>query len=327
MCVVVYKPYNTDTPKESLLEECWEANPDGAGFMVLPENSSKVYMQKGFMTFEGLMAALNDLNLKKTDIVAYHFRIATSGGINPSMCHPFPVSKAAEQMMILKGSAKRVFMHNGIIGPGKGNLSDTALYVLGDLSRKRKLADHQEEIARETTGSRTLTFDAEEGILMTGSWTQENGLYLSNTHFKWSSPLQYFYGHWRETHGKTHKKENEWIEDHTETYQYPTKTYYKVSNEETGFSTLLYKERGCGFGYKGTAYCRDCKHSQDCTRFAKFVEQHSGQLCEDGYPVVSAGAEWCKYCPDQFKCQFKAITPPTPAQTWRQGVGWCIGVF
>ena len=46
MCVICYKPKGIAFPEERILQNCFDNNPDGAGFM-WPENG-KVHIRKGF---------------------------------------------------------------------------------------------------------------------------------------------------------------------------------------------------------------------------------------------------------------------------------------
>lgn len=108
MCIAIYKPENKVISKV-ILEQCYQANPDGAGFMYV-ENKELV-MKKGFFTFKDFWEAWQPHEAKQA---AIHFRIKTHGNINEENCHPF---------MINKGLG---FIHNGIIsGFGFGDKSDT----------------------------------------------------------------------------------------------------------------------------------------------------------------------------------------------------------
>lgn len=76
-------------------------------------------IQKGFMTLEALLDALNAAAIQERDTVIYHFRIATSGGITPANCHPFPVSANVNDLKSLTIACKAAFVHNGVLGKGK----------------------------------------------------------------------------------------------------------------------------------------------------------------------------------------------------------------
>jgi glutamine amidotransferase len=108
MCIAIYKPEGSIVPYKTL-QRCYDANPDGAGFMYV--ENKKLHMQKGFFEFKDFWKAYHEHQGKQAVI---HFRIKTHGPINTDNCHPFLVNKGLG------------FVHNGIIsGFGKDELSDT----------------------------------------------------------------------------------------------------------------------------------------------------------------------------------------------------------
>lgn len=108
MCIAIWKDKDLTISKERL-QECFNSNPDGAGFMYIDNKQLK--MQKGFFKFNDFWEAYEPLQSKKCVI---HFRIKTHGAINVDNCHPFEISPALG------------FVHNGVIsGYGEGDISDT----------------------------------------------------------------------------------------------------------------------------------------------------------------------------------------------------------
>lgn len=76
MCIIVSKEKNKNIPSREILENCFNNNSDGAGFMyVLNKN---VHIEKGFMNFESFYNRIIELdkkiNLKKRSLIM-HFRI------------------------------------------------------------------------------------------------------------------------------------------------------------------------------------------------------------------------------------------------------------
>lgn len=124
------------------------------------------------------------------DIATYHFRITTSGGTNPQNCHPFPISANVKDLKALSITSRFAFIHNGIIGTGSPDLSDTQLYVKNVLARIRMKSLTKniiDRIARETEGSRTVTIDARYSfVAMTGKWIhdKDTGLSFSNSSYE-----------------------------------------------------------------------------------------------------------------------------------------------
>ena len=97
MCIAIWKKEGMVLSEETL-KNCWDSNPDGAGFMY-PENGN-VIIVKGLMTFKDFMEAYEPHKLKQC---ALHFRIATHGNVDKANTHPFRVSETLG------------LVHNGII--------------------------------------------------------------------------------------------------------------------------------------------------------------------------------------------------------------------
>lgn len=117
MCVIISKEEGKKLPSRDFLFKCFKKNPDGSGFMY--EYNHEVYIEKGFMKFEHLYKRLKELdsqiNLKNHSLVL-HFRISTSGKIDPQNCHPYPISKNMDLMRETFLKTKGVaFCHNGVI--------------------------------------------------------------------------------------------------------------------------------------------------------------------------------------------------------------------
>lgn len=108
MCIAIYKPEGT-TISKATLERCFNANPDGAGFMYV--DNKELHMHKGYFTFNEFYKNYKQHANKQAVI---HFRIKTHGSINVDNCHPFLINKSIG------------FVHNGIIsGFGQNDMSDT----------------------------------------------------------------------------------------------------------------------------------------------------------------------------------------------------------
>lgn len=114
MCIICVKPTDTLFPSEQTLKNCFDNNPDGAGFMYA--NEGKVHYKKGYDTFKKFYDALNASRKVTGDNVPYvmHFRIATQG-YNKECTHPFPLSSKMDNLKKLKGICNIGVAHNGII--------------------------------------------------------------------------------------------------------------------------------------------------------------------------------------------------------------------
>ena len=108
MCIAIYKPEGKIL-SQATLTECYDSNPDGAGFMYA--ENKKLHIEKGFFSFQSFYDAFKKHENKQTVL---HFRIKTHGKIDTTNCHQFAVNNSIG------------FLHNGIIsGFGDANHSDT----------------------------------------------------------------------------------------------------------------------------------------------------------------------------------------------------------
>jgi hypothetical protein len=136
MCIIVFKPRRVPMPTLEVMENCFKANPNGAGFMY--RDGGVVHISKGYMTLEALLEAINlvqeVVDLKKTDVVI-HFRISTHGSSIPANTHPFPLSDNVGDLRALNLTCDRAIAHNGILHEYGGfsnavsDLSDTMYFA------------------------------------------------------------------------------------------------------------------------------------------------------------------------------------------------------
>jgi predicted glutamine amidotransferase len=119
MCIICYKPFDKVLAWNTV-EIMAHNNDDGFGYMFL--KGGYVNGEKGFMTPAVLQKSLVANNLIDDDgnvgvgkAVILHFRVATHGGIKPTMCHPFPLSPKPELLESLSWKHRFGLAHNGII--------------------------------------------------------------------------------------------------------------------------------------------------------------------------------------------------------------------
>lgn len=115
MCIAIVKPKGCELPKKEWLENSFESNPDGGGFAVLQPNQSEIGYMKGYFDFEEYYKVLKD-SIRKEDVALIHMRITTHGGTSAECCHPFPITQDTNVMRKINGRAKKVLMHNGVLG-------------------------------------------------------------------------------------------------------------------------------------------------------------------------------------------------------------------
>lgn len=186
MCIICYIPKDMELAEKYIFEAMWYNNPDGAGIMWQQDNV--VRYKKGYFNFNDFY---NDVvKIKNTNVnMAIHCRIATSGGINSEMCHPFKISNKDEELKETYNECEIALMHNGIIrglGYKYSGMSDTAEYIKDTLYPRYKKDKtfylDTETISNEITGSR-LIFMTSKTVRMIGQWYKIDGCYYSNLRF------------------------------------------------------------------------------------------------------------------------------------------------
>ena len=187
MCIIIYKPENASFPTRQIFENCFSYNDEGAGYSIFKNNTAIV--KKGFMTFKGFFDEIKDL--KKVSLpMAFHFRIGTSGEIEPALTHPFPISNDVKLLRSTVYKTSQLLFHNGILGKGEKNLSDTMVYIKKILYPVRDILNMKQIktlITESSIGSRLLIFDNGR-IDLYGNWITEEktGIKFSNSTYKYN---------------------------------------------------------------------------------------------------------------------------------------------
>ena len=188
MCILVIKPKGKEMPSKKILRNCWENNPDGAGMMYVKDGH--VVIDKGYMEFSDFWKAFRALKLTKNDIIIFHFRWATAGTIEPGNCHPFPLSDKISDLKALDVLCPVAVAHNGVIGDGENDLSDTMVFVRDVLSDPAVQGNLDSEavlslITNSIGPSRMIFLDVTEKMILLGEgWIKDHGLIYSNDRYK-----------------------------------------------------------------------------------------------------------------------------------------------
>lgn len=192
MCIIAYKPKNKAFPEERILQNCFENNDHGAGFMFTFNN--EVHIHKGYETFEKFMEALNKARAVTGDKVPYvmHFRIATQG-YDKTMTHPFPLSSKMANLKRLHYKCSIGVAHNGILditSDGAKTYSDTMKFITDYLSNIIQSMDFYKNkrtlklIEYLIDGSRLAILDKNEHCTLMGKgWIEDKGIYYSNSSY------------------------------------------------------------------------------------------------------------------------------------------------
>ena len=184
MCIAIMKSANKKISK-STLRRCYDANPDGAGFMYAEDK--QLVVKKGYFTFKEFYKEYKPHGDKQ---VLIHFRIKTHGPINKDNCHPFLVNSGLG------------FIHNGIItGYGSNTKSDTIEFnesilqkIVSKHGNNSLFDDPMVELIENVIGYSKLVFLDRHGnyTIMNeqkGNWN--DGVWYSNTSWKKPEPIKY----------------------------------------------------------------------------------------------------------------------------------------
>ena len=268
MCVIFYKPLNVAFPEEATLRNCFDNNPDGAGFMYAWNGN--VHFQKGYDNFESFNKALNKARKLTGDNIPYvcHFRIATQG-YEKTMTHPFPLSSNMDKLKKLKGDCNICVAHNGILeltSDGSKEYSDTMKFITDYLSLIIRSYDwHKDErtkllIERLIKGSRLAILDKNGHCELCGEgWVEDNGIFYSNSSYKsyfarcaWED--EDYWDDW-----VWDKKLHRWVYEEPE-YTDPYDKYY---NKKT--NSYDFRETNCPVTQENNnSYCFMCENRHCC---------------------------------------------------------------
>lgn len=205
MCIIAIKPKGVNGVSKDILENCFDNNPDGAGFMY--NDNGKVVIKKGFMKFEDLWQAVRGIKKIEAKTLVYHFRIGTSGGNVAKNTHPFPISGETKDLEKLEVVTDIGFAHNGVIDidVDKG-ISDTMTYIKRIAKFKKLIgaqdADFLALMGLSTKGSRLTILYPNGAVITTGNgWIVDNDITYSNGTYKAYLPVT----NWKDWEGRKDK--------------------------------------------------------------------------------------------------------------------------
>jgi predicted glutamine amidotransferase len=199
MCVIATSYKGFDVPAKPVMKDMYDYNPDGAGFAYAL--NKRVYIEKGFMTYEDFIKALDALQTKLQDkynktlkdiSIMFHFRIGTHGPNSPELTHPFPISHKKKHFDALDLYTDVVMAHNGIIKSVTPvtDWSDTTQYVKDilhplymDNKEFYKSENVQHLIANTINGSRFVFLDKNGEFTYIGDWHESDEADLKGNKF------------------------------------------------------------------------------------------------------------------------------------------------
>ena len=185
MCVAIYKPAGIETPSLDTLKQCWDANPDGAGFAMLTGGERAIEIHKGYMTWKQFVTAYEKYHLADfTGDLLLHFRIATHGGISPGLTHPFSLTKDVKLLKHTNVRTNYALIHNGMLPIESEEGSDTMEFC-------RRLAPFYQNIPSAfnliegMAGNNKIAVMTRVKVHLFGEWERLNGVYFSNLLWDW----------------------------------------------------------------------------------------------------------------------------------------------
>lgn len=190
MCIIVYKPAGVKFPNNEIIENCFNHNSHGAGFMY-PDKDG-VHIHKGFMSLEDFKEGIRPYKYLTDLPMVMHFRISTHAGVVQEMTQPFPISPKTKKLKRLDSVSKVGVAHNGVISMTNDakEISDTALFVKRYMSFLIKDYDYYKnpripEMIEGMIGSKMAILSADGHCELLGNgWTESDGIWYSNTSYK-----------------------------------------------------------------------------------------------------------------------------------------------
>jgi len=181
MCVILVCPPAV-RPGTKILEACHRGNPHGAG--VGWRQRGKVHWMKNLAADE-----VSQLLPQLDGEIVIHFRWASVGGVDPRLCHPFPVDAMAGTK--LSGTANRLLFHNGTWGRWKEALEHVFTQyeresLPGPMSDSRAMAllvhALRTSSVLNSVQGRVVLFGSKKTELF-GTWQNYGGMRCSNLGF------------------------------------------------------------------------------------------------------------------------------------------------
>lgn len=249
MCIIICKPYGKKVPLNHL-EEAFKRNPDGAGIAYTTGNG--ITIKKGFFDYNHFLKKCQKYNREDVATV-FHFRIATHGGVNLKLCHPFPIT--AENTDIEKKKLthlKYAVAHNGVLRLNGLKIeeddSDTTAFIKTHLHpiytvREEKIAKNEEvanydNIIESLINGSKLAIIGDNGYIKRygRGWQEDNGIYYSNSSYQKIT----YQNNWSRWQNKNANRWNEWGDNDTGYFggsywingRIATDNEYKAYNEQ-----------------------------------------------------------------------------------------------
>lgn len=294
MCIAIAKPMGVDIPTDDILTNCFNNNPDGAGFAF--NHNNEVIIRKGYMKLKDFLDAFHKYNEKfdfKNRGVLIHTRITTHGGTNPQMCHPFPINSDEGALKKIEYVSPFAVIHNGIISltsadaTKKKDMSDTAIFVqkyLTKIAKNKKWFGNKAniELIEELIDSKMAILNGSGKIIMTSGFTEDNGIFYSNSSYKenrysrvynwdWYDDYDYNFGYsdYLKSNGYISDGKGCWIKPNDKDSKKDNKAPKTVDDINEDFIGLMMLKKG------ETLVYADTTTEEYCDDIIFFVDEHN----------------------------------------------------
>ena len=219
MCIAIAKPIGVEIPNDDILTNCFNNNPDGAGFAF--NHNNEVVIRKGYMKLKDFLDVFHKYDEKfnfKNRGVLIHTRITTHGGTNPQMCHPFPINSDEGALKKIEYCSPFAIVHNGIISltsseaTRKKDMSDTAIFVqkyLTKIAKNKNWFNNKAniELIEELIDSKMAILNGKGKIIMTSGFTEDNGIFYSNSSYKENRYKKVYNWDWYDDYDYNHSND------------------------------------------------------------------------------------------------------------------------
>lgn len=195
MCVIMVS--KGEKISQDIFNECWDSNRDGFGMAWA--SKQLVYYVKGIMDRHEAWKAYNKLPAIPH---VCHWRIATAGGVNRELTHPFLMTPESPIMLRYKGRVPILF-HNGVVYDWKGKAFDyfrnrKMVAPSGPMSDTRFMAMLMDKEELRKDGGKYVIL-SQNDIILFGTWEDynDNICFSNNSYVPWNT--KWDYGYWDPT--------------------------------------------------------------------------------------------------------------------------------
>lgn len=260
MCIIVVKEKGQEIPSDDILKNCFKNNSDGAGYMFCDMYRKKpsVIIRKGFMKINSFLDDLHNRSFTKDDVVVMHFRIGTSGAMDGTCTHPFPLTDSVEKLVKTRVVCKAGVVHNGVFGFGEKELSDTIIFIRDTLTNPlvKKFINTSyavRTLVNESIGtSRLCMLDNMGNLQYFGdTWTIDDGITYSNSSYKKTATTHISKG--AHNNYSNNNPSYDHYNDHNDNFTYNYIYYKKCTKCNTSKCVVF-----TGYSFKTPVICCDC---------------------------------------------------------------------